>query len=131
MHDKDTTGSRVRENCKHGSVEGRTQKCDPSTLAHSEAVQKIGEFEPIIEEAVKMFDIVTSDPQMRELIRMREDGLHDYNSDIGSAERRGREEGIAIGRSETAKKLLSSGMDMKDISEITGLSENEIRNMKQ
>ncbi|MDR2766042.1 MAG: Rpn family recombination-promoting nuclease/putative transposase, partial [Holosporaceae bacterium] len=56
---------------------------------HSEIVQKIGEFEPIIKEAVKMFDTVTSDPEMREFIRMRNKGLRDFNSAIYHAEARG------------------------------------------
>jgi predicted transposase/invertase (TIGR01784 family) len=94
---------------------------------HSEVVEKIGEFEPVIKEAVKMFDIVTSDPQMREFIRMREDGLHDYNSDVNSAKR----EGIAQGKKETAQKLFSKGMAVEDIADVTGLSQKEIESLRQ
>ncbi|MDR1236416.1 MAG: Rpn family recombination-promoting nuclease/putative transposase [Holosporaceae bacterium] len=93
---------------------------------HSEAVKQIGEFEPVIREAVKMFDIVTSDPQMRELIRMREDGLHDYNSDINSAKREGIEQGITRGKQETAISMLKDGMSVSSISKYTGLSSKEI-----
>jgi predicted transposase/invertase (TIGR01784 family) len=39
---------------------------------HSKTVEEIGEFEPIIKEAVKMFDMITSDKQTQELLRMRE-----------------------------------------------------------
>jgi predicted transposase/invertase (TIGR01784 family) len=106
---------------------------------HSEVVDKIGEFEPIIKEAVKMFDYVTSDPQTRELIRIREAGLRDYNSDINSAERRGKEEGRNEGRNEgrsegmreAAVRMFSKGIDINDISEVTGLSASEIEALKQ
>jgi predicted transposase/invertase (TIGR01784 family) len=108
---------------------------------HSKAVKKIGEFEPIIKEAIKMFDYVTSDPEMRELIRIREDGLHDYNSDINSAERRGKMEGkiegkiegqIAAqlaGKKETALNALSMGLSLEQISRLTGLSPKEIESL--
>jgi predicted transposase/invertase (TIGR01784 family) len=101
---------------------------------HSEVVEKIGEFEPVIREAVKMFDYVTSDPQMRELIRMREDGLHDYNSDINSAERRGRAEGKAEGREEEkremVRQLLHNNVDINVIAISSGLSIDEIESLK-
>jgi predicted transposase/invertase (TIGR01784 family) len=120
---------------------------------HSEVVKKIGEFEPIIKEAVKMFDFVTSDPQMRELIRIREGGLHDYNSDINSAKREGRAEGrtegITQGRvegraegrvegrvegraegiKETAVSMLKYGMPVSSVSKYTGLSSKEIESL--
>jgi predicted transposase/invertase (TIGR01784 family) len=104
-----------------------------------------------------MFDYVTSDPQMRELIRIREDGLHDYISDVNSAERKGIEEGIAIGKEEgieegiaigeergiaigkeegitegkreTALNLLSMGLTVEQISQATNLSIKEIESL--
>jgi predicted transposase/invertase (TIGR01784 family) len=100
--------------------------CEFIKNPHSEVVKKIGEFEPTIKEAVKMFDYVTSDPQMRELIRIREAGLRDYNSDIGSAERRGE----AKKALETAQKMLGKGVDLADISEFTGLSIEDIKSLK-
>jgi predicted transposase/invertase (TIGR01784 family) len=72
-----------------------------------------------------MFDYVTSDPEMRELIRMREDGLHDYNSDINSAKRRGKMEG----KKETALNALSMGLSLEQISKLTGLSPKEIESL--
>jgi predicted transposase/invertase (TIGR01784 family) len=105
---------------------------------HSDIVNKIGEFEPVIKEAVKMFDYVTSDPQTRELIRIREGGLRDYNSDISSAERRGialgKEEGIALGatreKRELARSALLMNLPIDQISQLTGLSANEIQSLK-
>jgi predicted transposase/invertase (TIGR01784 family) len=93
---------------------------------HSEVVDKIGEFEPIIKEAVEMFDYVTSDPETRELIRIREAGLRDYNSDINSAKR----EGELNKAREAAVKMFSKGINVNDISEVTGLSSSEIEALK-
>jgi predicted transposase/invertase (TIGR01784 family) len=93
---------------------------------HSEVVDKIGEFEPVIREAVKMFDIVTSDPQTRELIRIREAGLRDYNSDINSAERRGRMEE----KRDMALNLLRNNVDISVIANSSGLSVAEIQSLK-
>jgi predicted transposase/invertase (TIGR01784 family) len=101
---------------------------------HSKIVKQIGEFEPVIKEAVKMFDIVTSDPRMRELIRIREDGLHDYNSDINSAERRGEAKGRMEGRMEekreAALSMLRDGMSVASVSKYTGLSSSEVQSLK-
>jgi predicted transposase/invertase (TIGR01784 family) len=84
-----------------------------------------------------MFDIVTSDPETRELIRIREAGIHDYNSDINSAERRGEKRGIAKGREEGELKgkkemvlgLLKVGVSADIIAQTSGLSIEEIKSL--
>ncbi len=45
------------------------------------------------------------------------------------AEEKGREEGLAEGKRETAKNLLNKGLDISFISEVTGISENEIQGL--
>jgi predicted transposase/invertase (TIGR01784 family) len=76
---------------------------------------------------------------------MREKGLRDFNSAIGHAEARGEERGIAIGEErgkaegkaegelkkarEIALKLLSRGMSIDEIADITDLTEDEIRKL--
>ncbi|MDR1013132.1 MAG: Rpn family recombination-promoting nuclease/putative transposase, partial [Lactobacillales bacterium] len=47
---------------------------------HSKTVEQIGEFEPVIKEAVKMFDVITSDKKTQELLRLKEKGKRDFNS---------------------------------------------------
>ena len=42
----------------------------------------------------------------------------------------GKQEGLLEGKKEVAKKLLEKGLPIKDISELTGLTENEINQMK-
>jgi predicted transposase/invertase (TIGR01784 family) len=81
-----------------------------------------------------MFDIVTSDPETREIIRMRESGLRDYVSGINSARRegeaRGRMEGRMEGMKEAALNALSMNIPLEQISKLTGLSSAEIASMK-
>ncbi|GHT90938.1 transposase [Alphaproteobacteria bacterium] len=106
---------------------------------HSEVVDKIGEFEPIIKEAVKMFDIVSSDPATQELIRIRNDGEHDYNSAMWEAEMKGEARGEARGKTEgrlegikeAAKKMLLAGIDSSIITSSLGLSTSEIQSLSR
>ncbi|MDR3157369.1 MAG: hypothetical protein LBT69_05600, partial [Lactobacillales bacterium] len=100
------------------------------------------EFEPVIKEAVKMFDVITSDKKTQELLRMKEKGERDFNSAIknsrlqGIAKGRveGRVEGKAEGRIEekkqTAQSMLQDGMSISTISKYTGLSISEIQLLK-
>jgi predicted transposase/invertase (TIGR01784 family) len=101
---------------------------------HSKAVDRIGEFEPVIKEAVKMFDVITSDKKTQELFRMREKGERDFNSAMKNSEIRGimkgRTEGIEKGKKETALSMLADGMSVSTISKYTGLSTSEIQSLK-
>jgi predicted transposase/invertase (TIGR01784 family) len=101
---------------------------------HSDAVKEIGEFEPAIKEAVQMFDIVSSDPNTQELLRMREKGERDFNSAVKNAKKSGEAEGRMEGRNEReremALKMLKKGSSIEDIADITELSVNEIKSLK-
>jgi predicted transposase/invertase (TIGR01784 family) len=97
---------------------------------HSNAVARIGEFEPVIKEAVKMFDVITSDEQTQEFLRMREKGKRDFNSAMKSSEIRGMEKGIEKEKKETALLMLADGMSVSTISKYTGLSNSEIKSFK-
>jgi predicted transposase/invertase (TIGR01784 family) len=61
---------------------------------------------------------------------MREDGLHDYNSDINSAERRGITKGRTEEKREAALSMLSDGMPIASVSKYTGLSSSEVQSLK-
>jgi predicted transposase/invertase (TIGR01784 family) len=73
---------------------------------HSEAVERIGEFEPTIKEAVEMFDVITADEETQELLRMREKGERDFNSAMKNSEIRG----IVKGRKEGIEKGIEKGV---------------------
>jgi predicted transposase/invertase (TIGR01784 family) len=49
---------------------------------HSLEVQKIERFDPVIKEAVKMFDTIQADDKTKELIRLREKGERDFNTAV-------------------------------------------------
>jgi predicted transposase/invertase (TIGR01784 family) len=97
---------------------------------HSEVVKKIGEFEPMIKEAVKMFDIVSSDPATQELMRIRNGGECDYNSAICEAMMMGKDEGRMEGRMEMVRNLLQSNVDINIIASSSGLSVSEIEALR-
>jgi predicted transposase/invertase (TIGR01784 family) len=116
---------------------------------YSESVKALCDYVPEIKEAKQIYEKAKTDPKLREIIETREKATRDYSNDISCAKEEGREEGIAIGEEkgreegiaigeekgelkkarETAMKLLSRGMATKDIADITGLSEEEIRNL--
>jgi hypothetical protein len=73
-----------------------------------------------------MFDVVTSDPETRELIRMREGGLHDYVSGINSARR----EGEMRKAREAAINLISAGVAPNVVASSLGLSLEELNSLK-
>lgn len=94
---------------------------------HSPEVQKIGNFDPVIKEAVKMFDTIKADEKTQELIRLREKGERDFNSALKYS----RMEGERREKIEMTKKLLLMGMALQDIQAITGLSISEIKSLQQ
>ncbi|MDR1907253.1 MAG: Rpn family recombination-promoting nuclease/putative transposase [Holosporales bacterium] len=108
----------------------------------SKTVKKIMEFEPIIEEAVNMFKTISDDPKTREMIRMREEGILDYNSAIDHAEqigklkglqegeRKGLQEGERRGKLIAARSMLTDGVPVAVVSKYTGIPIAELKDFK-
>ncbi|GHU13847.1 transposase [Alphaproteobacteria bacterium] len=98
---------------------------------YSERVRALCDYVPEIQEAKEMFVKAKADPKVREWIYTREKNLRDYINDISCAKDEGKAEGIAEGIAEkareTALKMLSKGMNVEDIAEITGLSVAQIK----
>ena len=100
-----------------------------------------------VKEAINKVDDFMSDEEAREIVRLREKWQMDYDSSIASAKEDGYEEGlkdglvegIEKGREEgelnakiiIANKLLKKNSDIKEIIEITGLSETQILKLHQ
>jgi predicted transposase/invertase (TIGR01784 family) len=129
MRDEDTTGSRVRKNCSHGSVEGRTQKCDPSTLAElipEEFVEKV----PEVHEALEELKVLSADDEFRAEYNAHIKAQNDMRSRETNAEARGKAEGIAIGKREIALDAIKMGLPLEQISKLTGFSVNELQSLK-
>jgi hypothetical protein len=76
----------------------------------------------VIKEAVKMFDVITSDKKTQELLRLKEKGKRDFNSAMRNSKIEGRKEE----KVETALSMLADGMSVAVVSKYTGLLISEI-----
>jgi len=62
---------------------------------------------------------------------VEEEATRNYNNAVKTAETRGREEGKQKAKIESTRKMLTKGLDIADIVEFTGLSLEEVENLKQ
>ena len=69
---------------------------------------------------------VNKDPEFREYMSAEEDARKMENSHLDEAMNKGRNQE----KNEIAKNMLSKNMDIKLISEITGLTEDEVNSLK-
>jgi hypothetical protein len=95
-----------------------------------------------VKDTMETLKYISSDDETRAIANLRQKTINDHNSEITVAKEEGREEGreegIAIGEErgkavgelkkarETARNLLSMGLSAEQISEATGLSNEEI-----
>jgi predicted transposase/invertase (TIGR01784 family) len=94
-----------------------------------------------VKKAMETLKYISADDEARAIANLRQKTINDHNSELTVAKEEGREEGreegIAIGEErgelkkakETAAKMLSRGMSVEDISDMTSLSVEEIRRM--
>ena len=106
-----------------------------------EAVEMACYTEKQIQEAEEQYNKITSDEKMMAIIEVRERARREMLQDnydakqegIEQGKKEGIEQGIEHGKAEEklsiAKKLKQTGMDIKQISEITGLAEEEIEKL--
>ena len=73
---------------------------------------------------------VNKDPEFREYMSAEEDARKMENSHLDEARNEGISQGQRKEKIEIAKNMLSKEMDIKLISEITGLTEEEINALK-
>lgn len=78
-----------------------------------------------IREAKDKLIEISNDEKTREIYKMREKAIMDYNSAMGTAKKKGREEGVKITKVNLAKNLLDI-LDDKTIAEKVGLTLEEI-----
>jgi len=97
--------------------------------------------DPVLNQAMEEWEKSSDDPKVREIYFARQKAVLDEKAAIRAAELRlqeaikqGKEEGIREGirenKLDVAKNLLARGMEIRVISEIVGISEEEIRNLK-
>ena len=90
---------------------------------------------PVMEETFKVWRELSIDPEILSLEEARRKGRLDYNTNmlVSRAEGRvegmaeGRVEGKAEGKIENARVMLEKGYPLQEISEITGLSPEQLR----
>ena len=91
-----------------------------------------------MKDAIEQLEEMSADEKERELYEIRERSRLTYNTEIYEARRKGLEDGKKIGekrgekreKENIAKKLLIKGMSIEEISEITQLTEQEIKTLK-
>jgi predicted transposase/invertase (TIGR01784 family) len=103
-----------------------------------EIMEQIAQQEPLIRRALTVEDVFTKNEEERAFYELREKGRHDYDNAMITAEKRGIKkgklagikEGIKEGRRETARKLLSRQFQLEEISDLTGLSQEEVQSLR-
>ena len=90
--------------------------------------------EPTLRKAMDTLEFLSQDREARYLYEMRQKALHDEVSMIEVSREEGMTKGIQIGevrgKFEVARKMLAKGILVSEISEITGLTEDEIKQLK-
>jgi predicted transposase/invertase (TIGR01784 family) len=104
-----------------------------------EAMDMITVKEPLIRRALTVEDVFVKNDEERRLYELREKGRLKFENAVFTAERRGRLEGIKEGRQEgmlegireTARSMLARNLPLTLISEISGLSVEEIEDLEK
>jgi len=89
---------------------------------NTERVEEIMKENEELRKAKSVLHVMSEDEELQRLAELKEKWERDERSAIRSA----RDEGIEIGKTEIAKKLKQKGMNIEEIIEITGLTEEEI-----
>ncbi|WWU66713.1 Rpn family recombination-promoting nuclease/putative transposase (plasmid) [Clostridium baratii] len=96
----------------------------------SDVVRKLELSDKAIKQAKEELYKLSMDSKERERYNMREKAIYDEISAIESSKEEGIKEGLEKGKKEIVKKSLLKGFELEDISEITGLSKDEILKIK-
>jgi len=82
---------------------------------------------PTMEQAVNAYYTITASPEFREIERLREKARHDEAQALHHA----KQEGISERNIEIARNALQMGMPVTDIAKLTGLTHEEIENLRK
>ena len=93
---------------------------------------------PTMEQAISAYYSITASAEFREIERLREKARHDEAQALYNAEQKGLQKGIQKGmqkgmqqgKSEIAKNLIEMGMPVNQIAAATGLTHEEIENLR-
>ena len=112
---------------------------------YGEEVQNMARTRAELEEAVRQLRLLNADEEVQQLADAEDWARYDYNSAMSEMKQKGLEEGIAEGIAEgleagiaqgekrtnlkIVRKMLEKKMDINLISELTGLTEEEIKSL--
>jgi predicted transposase/invertase (TIGR01784 family) len=90
--------------------------------------------EPLLGKAMTALEYLSQDAEARRIYEMRQKALHDEASMLAGAREEGESKGRVLGlyekSVEIAQKMLAKGMDMEEITELSGLTVKEIMRLK-
>jgi predicted transposase/invertase (TIGR01784 family) len=108
-------------------------------------LEELVQMDPVIKKAEERLEWLSSDELSRQLYEARENSLIEYNSKMRDAREegielgieqglvrgieQGLEQGVERGRAEVAKNLLKNGMTLANISEVTGLTVEQVKQL--
>jgi len=104
----------------------------------SEVIRMLEERIKELKEAAEVLELLSHDKKARELYESRQKAIHDQVTNIIGATEEAREEGIKLGEEkgrmkekiETAKSLLSMGLDIEKVVKATGLNKEKVEKLK-
>ncbi|MHB1681227.1 MAG: Rpn family recombination-promoting nuclease/putative transposase [Bacilli bacterium] len=82
-----------------------------------------------LRKAIKTLEQLSEDPETRRLYEERQRALRVYESEMEDAREEGMEKGREEARREVARVMLARGMDVALVSEVTGLSLEEVQGL--
>ncbi len=91
-----------------------------------EVLEMVMKSEPAIAKAEEILEYLGSLDEVKRYYEAREMAIHDEVTRITGAKEEGRIEGRIEGKIDIARRLISIGMDVKQISDVTGLSTEEV-----
>ena len=102
-----------------------------------EETKKMAEKDEEIKEAIEALEEISADKEKVRIAELREKYIADRESELATAEEKGIKQGIEQGKKqgniekgiEIAKKLKLKNMSIEEISEITGLTKEEIEKL--
>ena len=97
---------------------------------NEEKLEYLSKKDEVVSKYMETLEEVNKDPEFREYMSAEEDARKMENSHLDEARAEGKTEGINEKNVEIAKNMLSKSMDIKLISEITGLTDDEINSLK-
>ena len=101
---------------------------------HREKVNEVIESEEVLSVAGELLMSISQDERERAIFRSRRKFQTDYQSDIATAEDRGREAGKIAGRAaekiEIARNMIADGEPVEKIVRYTGLTIEELKHLR-